>query len=159
MNKAIKILSIIALVFSGLAFLLAGALLTFLWEPAAGIYYVDTLSQGPVIPIGTIINMLGCLVITILLLTSLKPSRFIVIEILSIVFLIIVLPAIVNVLSMYQAQIINMRMGMDYIYRFSITNSIMIWPVRLVGMASSICLVVCGMRLGTKSVLRKQWRG
>ncbi len=156
MSKPIKILSIIAVILSGFAFLLSVAILTFLWEPMGYIYTSSTeiLEDGPIIPIANILSISKIFVIALFLLLTSKSKRFIAIEIIAIVLL-IGFPFLAQFLELIQLSWVN-PMGSNAVARYAVTKNVLTLPGFIMGLSSTLCLVLCGMRISLKSSLKAQ---
>jgi len=153
MKKLINAFSITALASIGASLLLACALLTVLWEAMLRFYNPDLLQRiDPVIPFSTVLTIVGTLAISILLLVTFKPQGSVAIEIVSLVLLVVGFPLLSYVASFLQQMLMTSQLGESYALSLSITSSILSVSTMLAGLARSICLFVCGMRIAQKVI-------
>lgn len=158
MNKSVKILSIISIILSLIGVLLATATLTFLWEPVNILLNSpEVISKAtPIIPIGNMVYILGCVIISLVLLASYKSRKFIVIEILSIVFLSFLLPCLTYRLELNQTMLVGHTLGSNSIAILGTANSIMAIPVGFVNLSVALSLITSGMRIIEKVISNKK---
>lgn len=151
MKKLINAFSITALASVGASLLLTFALLTVFWEAMLPMYGSGLLEMiDPVIPFSTVLTIVGTLAISILLLTTFKPQGSVAIEIVSLVLLVVGFPLLSYVASFLQQMLMASQMGESYVRSLSITTNILSVPTMLAGLARSLCLFVCGMRIAQK---------
>lgn len=157
MNKSVKILSIISIILSLIGVLLATAILTFLWEPVNILLNSPEViaKATPIIPIGNMVYILGCVIISLVLLASYKSRKFIVIEILSIVFLSFVFPLLAYRLDMTQTIWVGHTMGDNSLAVLGTANSIMAIPIGFINLSVALSLITSGMRLIEKIMSNK----
>ena len=159
MKKALSVFSIISLSICGAAFLLGFSFLTFLWEPMC-VQYTDMqeiAATGPVLPIANVIQFFFVSLAAILLTSTSKiKGRTISIEIILAILLSIISPLLTYFISVFQNVITGNRLGTVYLAKLSITSNILIFPAMMLGIASSICLIVCGMRIACKKAAKEQ---
>ena len=151
MKKTINVLSIVSTVISAIALLIAIVMLTFFWKPMSLIYSssTDIIESGPIIPIGNTLYILGCLIVSIIIVLSSKAKRVIAIEIVAMVLLCAVLPLATWILSLVQQSNVN-YLGVVAAARLLITNKVLALPVNLVSFSRMLLLVICGMRVVDK---------
>ena len=157
MKKAISVFSIISVVVAALSFTLFIGFLTVLWKPMCHIYVTspDVVGAGPIIPMGTLIHMIGCLVVAIISCFFTKTNRVIVFEVIALALLILIIPVLTRSLTMVQSITVGQTMGEYYAAAFSIANQISTVPNALMAVAESLCLVVCGMSISEKLITKK----
>ena len=69
MKTAIKILSIISLIFACIGIMIALLCLTILWEPTNVILdnHINVIESGPIIPLGEALHIIGVFLISLVL--------------------------------------------------------------------------------------------
>lgn len=158
MKKPILILSIVAIAVAAVALLLGIAFLTVFWEPVCMLYVSapeDVIAAGPIIPNGSIVYMVACLVIAVAACIFTKTSKTIVFEIIAIAFLSIIIPVLVWRLSMAQTVEIGQTMGAVKLTALSVANNISSFATKLMAVSEALCLVVCGMSISEKIITKK----
>ena len=151
MKKLINAFSITALASVGASLLLTFTLLTVLWEVMLRMYDPGLLQRiDPVIPFSTVLTIVGTLAISILLLVTFKPQGSVAIEIVSLVLLVVGFPLLSYVASFLQQILMTSQIGESYAQSLSITSRILSVSTMLAGLARSLCLFVCGMRIAQK---------
>lgn len=157
MSKSIKILSIISVIFSCVGILIAIAILTFLWEPINILFNSpDVITEAnPIIPIGTMMHIVSSIIVAIVLLVSCKSKKLILIEILSIVFLSMVLPVMIYRIDMTQTIFVGHTMGNNALSVMNVGNSYMVFSLGFVNLSISLCLITSGMRIAEKVIENK----
>ena len=93
--------------------------------------------------------MIGCLVVSVILLISHKSKRCVVIEILQIAFLNVIFPVLTWLFGIFQNIWLN-PMGVNSVARLAVTNGVIAFPVGFIGLSSVLCLLMCGMRMAYK---------
>ena len=158
MKKAISILSIISVTIAGLSLLLAIVFLSVFWEPMCLRFSTlrEVIEAGPIIPIGNMVYLVGCLAVTASVYACAKSSKGIAIEIVASLILGIVLPALVWDLNKTQTAEIGQTMEVYTLAALAAANSISNFACRLMNVAVSLFLVVCGMRISEKIILKKE---
>lgn len=162
MKKTISILSIGSIVVAVVALLLGIAFLTVFWKPMC-MHYVsapeNVIAAGPIIPIGNMVYMVACLLITVSICVLAKSNRTIVFEIIAIILLSAVLPVLVWRLSMSQTVEIGQTMGAVKLTALSVANNISSIATKLMAVSEALCLVVCGMSISDKVHSKKATHG
>ena len=155
MHKSTKILSVISMIISCIAIFIAVAFLTFLWEPMCLLLYSGfAIENGPIIPIGTAVRMLGYLFISVILLATCKVKRFVAIEIIAIIAG-LVLPFFSSYIVTVQNVMLGRFIGSEGLAAFSITNNLLNLPLGIMSLSLTINMITSGMRLAEKTYLRK----
>lgn len=151
MKKPIAIISTTSMIISFVSVFLTLLFLTALWEPMGSLFYSspDVLRQGPVIPIGNMLYIFGCLTVAVILFATRKSRRFFAIEIISMVFLIAFLPVFTSLLETFQQNTLS-AMGINAVLRLNITSRVLTVPAYLMNVSSALCLLSCGMRIANK---------
>ena len=157
MKKAISILSIISIAIAAVALLLFISLMTVFWEPMCVLFNSpqNIIAMGPIIPNGTIVYIVGCVLIAITTFASTKSSRAIVLEVIAIVLLAVVIPVLNWHLSMAQTSVIGYTMGATALSALSIAKQMGSFASGLMAVSEALCLVVCGMSISEKVHSRK----
>ena len=156
MKKTILILSVISIVIAAVSMLLLISFLTAFWEPMCILFSAPQgiVEAGPIIPDGTMVYMVGCLLVTVAIGVFAKSNRAIVFEIIAIVLLSVVIPILVRRLSMTQTLVIGQTMGDAKPASLNVANQIGSFASRLMAVSEALCLVVCGMSI-TEKVIKK----
>lgn len=151
MKKTINILSIFSMIISVAASIISIAMLTIFWKPASSIYYssMEIIESGPILPIGNMLYILGCLTVSLIIIFSYKSKKFIAIEVTSMILISVVLPLATWVLSLVQQSNVN-YLGDSAVARLVMANKAIVLPLALVKLSSAINLVTCGMRVANK---------
>ena len=152
-KKGITILSIVSV--SGAIFSVFVAIITlfFFWEPIWYLYTNVPMDGGPIIPINHIASMVGYLSVAIIFLVTGRTKR-INIEVILAVF-VAILPSVSWILMFIQNCWI-ISIDATSIVRLGITSTALKQSIGLMGMVSSLCLVICGMRIAHKDIQKKQ---
>lgn len=155
-GKPIKILSIIAVIVSVSSFLMSIAVLTVLWQPMAfsNVSSMDIIKDGPILPIGTVVSIMGSLIISIYLFVSFKSRRFMVVEIILVIFMGVILPTLAPLANLLQQIYIN-SIGTNSIIRLIISKNVLDLPTITMGWTTILCWVICGMRISYKTSYKK----
>lgn len=158
MNKSIKTLSTISLILSGIGVLLAVAILTFLWEPLnALLNNPEQITKAtPIIPIGNMLYILGCTVISLVLLINYRSRKPITIEVLSIVFLSLIIPFLTYRLKVDQSLLVGHTMGRTAFVTLDVSNSLFDLPLGFANLSLALSLITSGMRIIGKIVAKKK---
>lgn len=158
MNKSIKTLSTISLILSGIGVLLAVAILTFLWEPLnALLNNPEQITKAtPIIPIGNMLYILGCTVISLVLLINYRSRKSITIEVLSIVFLSLIIPFLTYRLKVGQSLLVGHTMGRTAFVTLDVSNSLFDLPLGFAYLSLALSLITSGMRIIGKIVAKKK---
>lgn len=156
MNKTIKTAAIISMAFSGFALLLTGVFLSFLWEPlclfVAGSEAVA--EYGPVIPLNYLVETAGYLIVAVIVFKHAKGNTGIKPEIISIVLLGIIIPALVRAASFIQTLAVGNNS--DALRSLSVAQTLMSSHIsRLTHISLVLCLVACGMSISAKTIWKK----
>lgn len=158
MSRVFKILSIISAILSCIAILLSGAILTFLWD-RLNIKFMNTpesiIAIGPIVPAGSIIRILGCFLISIILLITYKSKRTITVEGILFPLLCIIIPISSHYSDLVQNISIGQAAGDSSLVALSVTNTLMTLPLFLSSLSSHLCFLVSGMRIAEKSMIKK----
>ena len=157
MKKTIKVLSVISLVCSCMALVLALAFTSFLWRPLGSSFASsqEVINAGPRIPIGNMISIFGYLVVSLLLLITAKVRRVIAIEIIAIVLLCVVLPPAIYLSGMYQNIFVGRAYGSLALASLASTSSMFAVPTAFSGISFQLSLITSGMRIADKVHNRK----
>lgn len=84
-----------------------------------------------------------------------KSIKSIVLEILAIILLSVILPALAGYLSMAQTYVIGNTMGDVTIAAFGIANNAIVYARGLTDVSVALCLAVCGMSISEKILLKR----
>ena len=108
MKKTIKILSFVSLFLVILSSMLIVMALTFLWEPFCYLFSYSEMvvNARPIIPIGSVVYICGCISISAILIATNKSKVTIVLDIILIVIICSLLPIIDWILTIIQITII-----------------------------------------------------
>lgn len=157
MKKTISTLSILSIVVAAVSLLLAISFLSIFWEPMCVLLSApqDIVTAGPMIPNGTMVYMVGCLLVAVAACVFTKSSRTIVFEITAIVLLSVVIPVLVWRLSIAQTAEIGQTMGAAKLAALSIANQIGSFASGLMTVSEALCFVVCGMSISEKVLTKK----
>lgn len=157
MKKTISILSITSIALAVLSLLLAVGLLFIFWEPVCLLISAPeaVVDAGPIIPIGNMVYMVGCLIVAVLVCICAKSNRSVVLEIMAIVFLSVILPALAWRLSMAQTSQIGRTMGAATLTALSVATDVSGFARGLMDVSVALCLVACGMSISEKAFLIK----
>ena len=159
MKKPILILSIIAIVLAILSLLWATALLFGFWEQVCVFLYnvsAGVIAEGPILPIGNTVYMVGCTVLIVIAYICSKYSKTILGEIVSVVLLSIVLPIVTYRLSIAQMKEITSGFGTyTVVTALNIATNISGFARSLMNVAAALCFVVCGMSIAEKAIIKK----
>ncbi len=160
MKKTATVLSVISMVLIGLALLIAVVSLTVFWKPLSLQFHSipEAIGIGPVLQVGIVINMLGTLLVALVLLITSQFKKTVIIEIIAIVALCLLLPVLTSILGVVQSSWVGAQYGSSFLVAQSVTINILALPRQLVGLASSLCLVTCGMRIAEAVYEKKQSR-
>ena len=157
MKKAISILSIISVVLAVSSLLLAIGFLSVFWEPMCLRFSPsrEMVEAGPIIPIGDMVYLVGCLVVAVIICVCTKSNKNIVIEIISIVLLGVVLPLLAWHISKEQTAEIAQNIEVYKLAALTAAKSMSNSARGLMNVSATLCLVVCGMGISEKVILKK----
>lgn len=150
MKKAVRTISIIALVFSILSLIsfIAVLLLRNLLGPAMG-YGQEMLF---VLPISSLLSIIGAVIVSLfVLLCGANKNIGIWAEILLIVLAVAVIPFVSGIASSTQMTMLGTR-GVDYMYSLSAINGLINFAASPATTARMLALVVCGMSIAHKKL-------
>lgn len=154
MKRTTTILSKISIIIAVLALLYASALLLIFWEQVCFTLYhlpEDIVAEGPMLPLGNTVSMIGSLILVLMVHYCSRSSKHMVGEVVAIVFSVVALPILASFLSVVQTAIVgSVADTQTTITALSVATSISDKARGMMDVASSLCLVVCGMSIAQK---------
>ena len=156
MKKTITIMSIIAAVIAFASLFLAiGGLVAF-WKPMCAVfsYPQEVMDGGPVMPIGNLLYMIGCLVVATVACS--RAGKAVAMDVLLIALLCVVVPGLAWIATTAQSYLIGYTAGTYEVIALAAANNVTGLARGLASVSASLSLVVCGMSIAEKVRMKKE---
>lgn len=159
MKKAKTIMSVLAVITSGAAFLLAVFMIVFQHQIASALGF--GVIQVFTIPVPLLLNLIRFIALSIMVfLICRSKSQAIWPEIVLISANCALWPVVSILINMLNNTLLGKLGGTDYLSSYSIVNSICAIPTDILGgLVNSICLVLCGMTIACKLIHKNKASG
>jgi hypothetical protein len=114
---------------------------------------MEMVEMRPIIPIGSMVYLFGCLLATIILIASNKLRKPIILDVILIICLSIVIPVVSWLLSVAQSISIASVNAMKSA-ALTVTEYIVDYLLSLIDISKCLCFVICGMRIATVAICK-----
>ena len=153
MKKAIRSLSIVALVIAALS-LVGFAVLFALRNVVGALYTLTTDNLLPVIPVANLVSVLGAVLVCLLVALSANSKTGIWAEILLIIVTVVLIPVVISLAGVVQTSVSG-RFGVETVMSLSVMNNVTSFAASGASTARMLALVICGMSIASKKLTPK----
>ena len=155
MKKTITILSVVAAIIAFASLFLAiGGLVAF-WKPMCSLfsYPQEVMDGGPVMPIGNLLYMIGCLVVATIACS--RAGKAVAMDVLLIALLCVVVPGLAWIAATVQSTVLGYS-GTYEVIALGAANNVTGLARGLTSVSASLSLVVCGISIAEKVRMKKE---
>ena len=156
MKKTITILSVVAAIIAFASLFLAiGGLVAF-WKPMCSLfsYPQEVMDGGPVMPIGNLLYMIGCLVVATIACS--RAGKAVAMDVLLIALLCVVVPGLAWIATTVQSYLVGYTAGTYEVIALGAANNVTGLARGLASVSASLSLVVCGISIAEKVRMKKE---